>query len=323
MFNLPLPTPARILQLMNDITPPNPSGQQPGQPNNQPPVPESAPLQPGQVIPPTAAPAPTPAPSNPAQSAPPDITPAPAPAPVAPPPPAAPVAPPEVKPEQSGTLPVANPSAPQTSLPAAEEQSSGGVLGSLAGGFFSGLTFLFSWIIFPLAAVLILHFFVFQAYHVVGTSMVPTLHQTDYLIISKIDYTKALISREVFHKNQNYIPKRNQIIVFHYPKQPDLIFVKRVIGLPGEHVVVRSGHVTVYNKEHPKGFDPNTGYEGRTQTTLGDVDEVVPSDSVFVLGDNRTPGGSFDSRDWGDLPSSYIIGNAVLRLLPLDQVKTF
>lgn len=178
-----------------------------------------------------------------------------------------------------------------------------------------------------MAAVLILHFFVFQAYHVVGTSMVSTLHQTDYLIISKVDYTKALIERDLLHKNTPYIPGRNQIIVFHYPKQPDLIFVKRVIALPGEHIVIRGGQVTVYNKQHPGGFDPNSlpggGYEQRTQTTLGDVDEVVPSDSVFVLGDNRTPGGSFDSRDWGDLPSSYIIGNAVLRLLPLDQVKTF
>jgi signal peptidase I len=273
---------------MNDITPPTPVEPQPEQPNVQPPAPSA------EAPSPVAQPVPTPPPTTDQPT----------------------------PPAQSSTLPVATPTAPQA-MPTAAEETSGSTLSSLAGSFFSGLTFLFSWIIFPLAAVLILHFFVFQAYHVVGTSMVPTLHQTDYLIISKIDYTKSLIQRDVFHKNTTYIPKRNQIIVFHYPKQPDLIFVKRVIGLPGEHVVVRNGQVTVYNKDKPNGFDPNTGYEGRTQTTLGDVDEVIPADSVFVLGDNRTPGGSFDSRDWGDLPSSYIIGNAALRLLPLDQVKTF
>jgi signal peptidase I len=304
MFNLPLPYATRILQLMNDITPPTPSAPQPEQPKDPSLTPQATPQsEPAAVVP---APSPEPAPA-----------PNPAPAPTTPPA-AAPA-----QPEQSSTLPLANPAAPQSSMPTAAEETSGSTLSSLAGSFFSGMSFLFSWIVFPLAAVLILHFFVFQAYHVVGTSMVPTLHQTDYLIISKVDYTKFLIQRDVFHKNKTYIPGRNQIIVFHYPKQPDLIFVKRVIGLPGEHVVIRNGQVTVYNKANPKGFDPNNGYEGRTQTTLGDIDEVVPSDSVFVLGDNRTPGGSFDSRDWGDLPSSYIIGNAVLRLLPLDQVKTF
>lgn len=273
---------------MNDITPPQP----PADPNQGPAEPTAVPAQ---SEPQPSAPAPT--------------------APAAPPPAA-----------QPSTLQVAEPAAAQQPLQP-ESQAEGSSLGRVAGSFFRGLGFLFSWILFPLAAVLILHFFVFQAYHVVGTSMVPTLHQSDYLIISKVGYTKSLFERDLLHKNDDYIPARNQVIVFHYPKQPDLVFVKRVIALPGERVVIRGGQVTVYNQQHPNGFDPNSlpgaGYEQRTQTTLGDIDEVVPAGSVFVLGDNRTPGGSFDSRDWGDLPSSYIIGNVVMRLLPLDQVKTF
>jgi signal peptidase I len=179
---------------------------------------------------------------------------------------------------------------------------------------------IFSWIIFPILVVLILHNFVFQAYHVLGTSMVSTLHETDYLIVSKVGNSTALVQR-LLGKDTQYIPGRGEIIVFHYPKDPTKVFVKRVIALPGERVTVKGGTVTVYNKANPNGFNPDTKYELADTATLGDIDEVVQPNNIFVMGDNRTPGGSFDSRDWGELPSSYIIGNAVLRLLPLDQVR--
>jgi len=195
-------------------------------------------------------------------------------------------------------------------------------LGDVANGFKAVLGAIFSWIIFPVAVVLILHNFVFQAYHVVGTSMVPTLHETDYLIISKVGNTASLIQR-TFGSNTQYIPPRGQVIVFHFPKNPTQIFVKRVIGEPGDRVVVKGGNVTVYNKDNPDGFNPDTKYEKSDTVTLEDTDEIVQPGNIFVLGDNRTPNGSYDSREWGQLPSSYIIGNAVLRLLPLDQVRIF
>jgi signal peptidase I len=150
--------------------------------------------------------------------------------------------------------------------------------------------------------------------------MVPTLHETDYLIISKLGYTKALVERTL-GRNSVYVPDRGQIIVFRYPKEPSKVFVKRVIGLPGDRVVIKNGTVTVFNKEKPNGFNPDEDYEKKDTQTLIDTDQVVQDGSVFVIGDNRAAGGSYDSREWGDLPSSYIIGNAVLRLLPLDQVK--
>lgn len=181
----------------------------------------------------------------------------------------------------------------------------------------------FSWLIFPIVIVLILHFFVFQAFHVVGTSMVPTLHDTDYLIISKLGDTGAQIERTFGHKNDVYIPQRGQIIVFHFPLDPTKIFVKRVVGLPGDRVVVKNGKVTIYNKAHPNGFNPDTKYEPSSTVTLIDTDEVVAPGNVFVMGDNRTDGGSYDSRQWGQVPSSYIVGDVVMRLLPLDQIKIF
>jgi signal peptidase I len=193
-------------------------------------------------------------------------------------------------------------------------------LSSIAQGFSSVFGAIFSWIIFPVIVVLILHNFVFQAYHVLGTSMVPTLHESDYLIISKLGYTQALVER-TFGKNKVYIPARGEVVVFRYPKDPSKVFVKRVIGLPGERVVIKNGTVTVYNKANPNGFNPDKNYEKSDTQTLIDTDEVVQEGNIFVMGDNRTPGGSYDSREWGELPSSYIIGNAFLRLLPLDQVR--
>ncbi|HSX01843.1 MAG TPA: signal peptidase I [Candidatus Saccharimonadia bacterium] len=193
-------------------------------------------------------------------------------------------------------------------------------LQTVANGFKAVLGAVFSWIIFPIAVVLILHNFVFQAYHVLGTSMVPTLHDTDYLIISKLGSTQAMVER-LFGQDAQYIPARGQIIVFHYPKNPTEIFVKRVIGLPGDRVVISDGTVTVYNKAHPGGYNPDTSYEPSGTVTLLDQDVTVRPGNVFVMGDNRTPNGSYDSREWGELPSSYIIGNTVLRLLPLDQVR--
>ncbi|HSX41222.1 MAG TPA: signal peptidase I [Candidatus Saccharimonadales bacterium] len=215
------------------------------------------------------------------------------------------------KPDMATVDPAPNPPVTPATTPAEANTLPAGRQSALR--IFSG--WLFSWFILPIALVLFLHLFVFQAFHVVGSSMVNTLHDQDYLIISKVDHTVANL------QGKDYIPARQSIIVFHYPKQPDLIFVKRVIGLPGERVVVRDGQVRVYNPSHPEGFDPNTGYEPDGTQTLIDTDVTVPNHTLFVLGDNRTPGGSSDSRDWGFLPADNIIGNAVLRLFPFDQIR--
>jgi len=210
---------------------------------------------------------------------------------------------------------------PKSPEPAPAEPKQSSALSTIAGGFTSLVGAVFSWVIFPVAVVLILHNFVFQAFHVLGTSMVPTLHDTDYLIISKLGYTQTLLERTFGNKTALYLPSRGQIIVFHYPKDPTKVFVKRVVGEPGDHIVIKNGTVTIYNKQHPNGFNPDASYEKSDTQTLIDTDEVVQPGNLFVMGDNRTPGGSYDSREWGELPSSYIIGNAVLRLLPLDQVR--
>jgi signal peptidase I len=175
-----------------------------------------------------------------------------------------------------------------------------------------------NWVAAPLLIVFILHNFVFQAYHVDGSSMTPTLHTADYMIVSKVENTFAKLTGKA------YIPRRHQVVVFNYPQDPSLIFIKRVTALPGERVVVKNGTITIYNTEHPEGFSPDDDSFERSATyTEGDVDEVVPEGNIFVVGDNRLPSGSYDSREWGMLPSKDIIGNAVIRLLPLDGFRFF
>lgn len=186
-------------------------------------------------------------------------------------------------------------------------------------GMFTFLKILFDWVLLPIAIVFILHTFVFQAFHVDGRSMEPTLANSDYLIVSKVE---ASIARII--NRQPYIPERGEVIIFKYPNKPNLVFVKRAVALPGERVVIKDGIIKIYNQENPNGISPDTSeFERLGATTLGNIDEIVPENHVFVLGDNREPSGSFDSRDWGTLPSDHIIGRAALRLLPLDAFKTF
>lgn len=181
---------------------------------------------------------------------------------------------------------------------------------------------IFSWIIFPIVIVLILHFYVFQAFHVVGTSMYPTLNNSDYLIISKLGNTGAEIGHLFGNKNA-FTPPRGSIIVFRFPIDTSKIFVKRVIGIPGDRVVVNNGRVLVYNAANTNGFNPDTNYEIPSTVTLINTDVKVQPNSVFVMGDNRSDGGSYDSRSWGQVPDSDVVGTVVLRLLPIDQMKTF
>lgn len=178
----------------------------------------------------------------------------------------------------------------------------------------------FNWIITPFAIVLVLHFFVFQAYQVVGTSMDPTLHGSDYLIISKVGQSFAKAKSAVGSKS-HYVPKRGDVVVFEFPLNHKQTFVKRVIGLPGDRVVVKDGEIKVFNKQKPEGFSPDTGFTPSEPITLGSDDRVVPAGHIYVVGDNRSPGGSYDSREWGPLPSEDIIGIAVLRLLPLSGLR--
>lgn len=182
-------------------------------------------------------------------------------------------------------------------------------------------------IVIVLVAALVLAWglisFVFQSYQVDGPSMQTTLHNSDHLVVWKVPRTWARIT------GHSYIPKRGDIIVFNEPGLADYgqgsnkQLIKRVIGLPGDRVVVKNGSITIYNKANPKGFDPDKtlSYGKVIPTTSGNIDITLGSNQIFVCGDNRPD--SLDSRVFGPVDVNNVVGKLVVRVLPLNDAKIF
>lgn len=176
-------------------------------------------------------------------------------------------------------------------------------------------------IIAPVIAVL-LTVFVFQSYEVDGPSMERTLHHKDRLIVTKTGKTWAKIT------GSDYIPKRYEVVVFNYDGQSGYQtkkkqLIKRVIGLPGDRVVIKNGEITIYDTAHPQGFNPDKeGPESSTITvTDGDMEQTVREGEVFVLGDNRA--NSLDSRVFGPLRSEDLVGHLSVRIYPFNSIQKF
>lgn len=177
-------------------------------------------------------------------------------------------------------------------------------------------------LIAPIVALL-LTAFVFQSYLVDGPSMETTLNDKDRLIVWKLPRT---VARATGH---TYIPNRGDIVIFSdsviasYGQDPSKQLIKRVIGLPGDRVTVKNGVVTIYNKEHPTGFNPDKTlpYGSVIQQTAGNIDTTVGKDQVYAMGDNRPE--SFDSRIFGPVDAKNIIGKLVVRVWPLSSTKAF
>ncbi len=166
---------------------------------------------------------------------------------------------------------------------------------------------------------LFINTFVFQSYEVDGSSMEPTLQNKDRLIIWKLPRTWAKITRH------DYVPDYGDVIVFHKPDGSDEQLIKRVIGLPGDRVVIENGTITVYNESHPQGFRPDESAYGKDlEKPVDSIDTKVGENEIFVSGDNRTPGGSYDSRGGlGNVPMDMVIGKLVLRLFPIQNFETY
>lgn len=165
--------------------------------------------------------------------------------------------------------------------------------------------------------------FVFQSYEVDGPSMETTLQNHDRLVVWKTPRTWARIT------HHNYIPNRGDVIVFietglaQYGQDDSKQLIKRVIGLPGDHVVVQDGQLTIYNTQHPNGFIPDKTmpYGSVIPYTAGNIDITLGSNQLFVCGDNRPD--SLDSRTFHAIDAKQVVGKLVIRVFPLNNVKKF
>ena len=152
-----------------------------------------------------------------------------------------------------------------------------------------------------------------------GISMQPTLYTGNILVVWKLPQTWAKIS------GSQYIPKRSNIVIIDDTNNTGEQFVKRAIGLPDDRIYIANGQVTVYDSQHPRGFNPDSAPYGRDLIpTQGSFSGQVGVGQIFVMGDNRAAGASIDSRSsMGNIPSSYIVGQVVLRIFPFNKIKTF
>ena len=155
-----------------------------------------------------------------------------------------------------------------------------------------------------LAIIVPVRYFLIKPFYVNGASMEPTYHNKEYLIINEISYR--------FDD-----PKRGEVVVFHYPRDEKQFFIKRVIGLPGERVVVRDNNVTVFTNLFPEGITIKEPYLLPHTNTPGEVDITLGNNEYFVLGDNRTA--SLDSRRFGAVNKSEIVGKTWFRGWPFDK----
>jgi len=156
-----------------------------------------------------------------------------------------------------------------------------------------------------LGVAFLIRFFLIQPFYVSGQSMEPNFENNQYIIVDQVSYR----FRE---------PARGDVIVFKYPRNITFSFIKRVIGLPGETVIVDNGSVTIYNDEHPNGVVLEEDY--LTSRTPMQANVTLKSDEYFVMGDNRP--NSSDSRNWGALPKHLIVGKVWVVLYPFDDFKT-
>ncbi len=167
--------------------------------------------------------------------------------------------------------------------------------------------------------------FVFQPFFVQGSSMKPNFHDGEYLIINELGYKKTVIAagnKEFFSVDPFKDLKRGDPIVFRYPQNARQFFIKRIIGLPGEHVIIHNGKVAIHNEEYPGGFILNESeYLPNHVKTKGNEEFKLGSNEYAVLGDNRSH--SSDSRTWGTLSGDFIVGKVLLRAWPVGEFKFF
>jgi signal peptidase I len=129
-----------------------------------------------------------------------------------------------------------------------------------------------------------------------GFSMEPSLHSGEFVIVNKLAY-------------KNGSPKRGDVIVFHFPRDPQQEYIKRVIGLAGDEVVVSNGTVRVNGEVLDEPYIlQSPAYSGSWQ---------VPEGQLFVMGDNRN--NSSDSHNWGTLELDYVVGKALVVYWPVSD----
>ena len=162
--------------------------------------------------------------------------------------------------------------------------------------------------------------YILQPYRVDGASMQPTLENDDRLFILR----SGKVVSDIF--GIDFIPKRGDIVVLE-SKVNDKKWIKRVIGLPEERIVIKDKIITIYNEEFPAGFMPELNLKPELADFPSNepvVDRIIGKGEVFVIGDNRLPRQSSDSRgSLGNISLDDIDGTVFVRVVPFAKFHFF
>lgn len=155
------------------------------------------------------------------------------------------------------------------------------------------------------AISLFIYYFAIQPHKVSGASMEPNFHDKDFILTDKVTYK--------FNE-----PKHGDIIVFKNPNNEAQDFIKRIIALPGDKIMLKEGHIYI-NGDLVKESYLDSNLVTRSGAFLSEGKEItVEENDLITLGDNRN--NSYDSKDWGYLPMKNIIGKAFFRYWPLQRI---
>lgn len=163
----------------------------------------------------------------------------------------------------------------------------------------------FQTILIIASVLMVLYAFVIQPHEVSGQSMHPTFRDKELLLSYLLDI-----------KQNKY--QRGDVIVFHSPVEADKLYIKRVMGIPGDRIMVLDGGVYLDGQriDESKYLDSEVRTTGG-QSMLEGQEVIVPEGFIIVMGDNRPH--SSDSRDFGLLDKSKVIGKSVIRIFPFNQ----
>lgn len=163
-------------------------------------------------------------------------------------------------------------------------------------------------VVVAILLALFIRTFVVQAFKIPSGSMIPTLLVGDHILVNKFTYglTVPLIDKKVFSFHQ---PTRGEVIVFIWPLDRSKDFIKRVIGVPGDTIVIKGKRVYINGEPYS---DPHAHFLTEDRLFFrGDYGPItVPEESLFVMGDNRD--NSKDSRSWGFVPLDLVRGKAFM-----------
>ncbi len=197
---------------------------------------------------------------------------------------------------------------------------------------------------FPvLLAVFLLRAFVYEPFRIPSGSLQPSLLIGDFILVSKFDYGVRLpiLHTKVIETGK---PTRGDVFVFRWPPNPSVLFIKRIIGLPGDHISYINKVLTINGHEITQEYDKNTIdydesgnsfaviqktenlfgikhdiYQMMTRNSADFKDIIVPPGMYFAMGDNRD--NSADSRYFGFVPDGNIVGKAVLSWMSWDSIN--